>query len=168
MKLIGLCALTLAGALVSLSATARGDTTIVQAPAESSPGYRGPPNVPLLTTGIVTFGLSYVPAIVVAGESTQSADHNLYVPIAGPWMDIASRPRCGVVGGPDCTTETTDQVLIGVDGVFQAVGAVETVFGLLTPEHPVVTTVSKHQEPTLKVSPTRVGSGYGLGAIGTW
>ena len=168
MKLIGLCALATAGALVSLSTTARGDTTIVQVPAERAPAYAGPPNVPLLTTGLVTFGLSYVPAIVVAGESTQSADHSLYVPIAGPWIDIASRPRCGTLGGPDCTTETTDKVLIGVDGVFQAIGAVETVFGLLTPEHAVVTTVAKHDRPTLKVAPTRVGSGYGLGAVGSW
>ncbi len=186
MKHIGLLsALGLAGALVSLSHGAlAADTTVVQAPPPAPPpsttvvaapttsehaaGYTGP-NVPLITTGLVTFGLSYVPAIVVAGESTQSADHNLYIPIAGPWIDIANRPACGSVGGPDCTTETTDKVLIGVDGVFQGVGAVMTVLGLLTPEHhDVVTTAAKADKPTLQVSPTRVGSGYGLGAVGTW
>jgi hypothetical protein len=181
MRNIGLLsALGVAAALLSSStASLASDTTVVQAPApapqptvvaapeaEHAAGYTGP-NVPVITTGLVTFGLSYVPALVVAGESTQSADHNLYVPIAGPWMDIANRPQCGNPGGPDCTTETTDKVLIGVDGVFQGVGAVMTVLGLLTPEtHEVV--AAKQEEPKLQISPTRVGSGYGLGAVGTW
>lgn len=184
MKHIGLLsALGVAGALLSLSnASFAADTTIVQSPppapapqptvvaapsAERAPSYTGP-NVPLITTGLVTFGLAYVPALVVAGESSQSADHNLYIPVAGPWLDIANRPQCGN-GGPDCTTETTDKVLIGVSGVFQGVGAVMTVIGLLTPEHnDVVTTAAKNDSPTIHVSPTSVGSGYGLGAVGTW
>lgn len=184
MKQIGvLSALCIAGALVSSSTAALADnTTVVQAPApapqpqstvvaapaaETTPGYTGP-NVGLITTGLVTFGLSYVPALVVAGESTQSADHNLYVPIVGPWIDIANRPACNTPGGPDCTTESTDKVLIGVDGVFQGVGAVMTVLGLLTPEHHEIVTAAKNDKPILHVSPTRVGSGYGLGAVGTW
>ena len=178
------------GSVLSLStASFADDTTVVQAPppaqppaqttvvaapqpqpvaAEHTAGYVGP-NVPMITTGLVTFGLSYIPALVVAGESTQSADHSLYVPLAGPWIDIANRPACGN-GGPDCNTENTDKVLIGVDGVFQGVGAVMTVIGLLTPErhHDYVTTTAAADKPTVSVSPTRVGSGYGLGAVGSW
>ncbi len=183
MKHIGLLsALGVAGALLSLStASCASDTTIGQTPpAPAPPPQRGVveaqgaerpvetrPNVPLITTGLVTFGLSYVPALVVAGESTQSADHNLYIPVAGPWLDIANRPSCGG-GGPDCTTETTDKVLIGVSGVFQGVGAVMTVLGLLTPERSEVVTAAKADKPTIHVSPTSVGTGYGLGAVGTW
>ncbi|HEX8792805.1 MAG TPA: hypothetical protein VF765_17790 [Polyangiaceae bacterium] len=186
MKHIGLLsALGVAGAILSLShAALAADTTVVQAPppapppqpvvaaqpTEQVPSYTGP-NVRLITTGLVTFGLAYVPALVVAGESTQSADRNLYIPVAGPWIDIANRPTCGTPGGPDCTTETTDKVLIGVSGVFQGVGAVMTVLGLLTPEHhEIVTTTAKAEapKPTIHISPASVGSGYGLGAVGTW
>jgi hypothetical protein len=180
MRHIGLLsALGVAGTLLSLSATSLADnTTIVQQapapapvvvaapPAEQTPVYTGP-NVPMITSGLVTFGLAYIPAIVVAGESTQAADHNLYVPIIGPWVDIANRPRCNTFGGPDCATETTDKVLIGVDGVFQGLGAITTVLGFLTPErHEYV--VDGQAKPQIQVSPTRVGSGYGLGAVGTW
>lgn len=184
MKHIALpCALGLAGAVLSMSTAAlAGDTTnIIQAPppapqptvvaaptSEQAAGYTGP-NIPMITTGIATFGLAYIPAVIVAGESTQSADRNLYIPLAGPWIDIANRPPCGNIGGPECTTETTDKVLIGVDGVFQGIGAVMTVFGFLTPEHhDVVTTEAKDDKPSIRVSPTRVGTGYGLGAVGTW
>lgn len=183
MRNIGLLsALGVAGALLSLStASFAADTTIVQAPPPPAPAPVQPgvveaqgaehpaetrPNVPLITTGLLTFGLSYVPALVVAGESSQDADHNLYIPIAGPWLDIANRPGCGA-GGPSCTTETTDKVLIGVDGVFQGVGAVMTVLGLLTPETHEVT-AAKLEKPTIHISPTSVGTGYGLGAVGTW
>jgi outer membrane autotransporter protein len=184
MKHIGpLSALGVAGALVSLStASFAADTTVVQAPPPPAPapvvqpgvveaqGAERPvetrPNVPLITTGLLTFGLSYVPALVVAGESSQSADHNLYIPVAGPWLDIANRPGCGA-GGPSCTTETTNKVLIGVDGVFQGVGAVMTVLGLVTPETHTAA-AAQAEKPSIHVSPTSVGSGYGLGAVGTW
>lgn len=187
MRKIGLVsALGIAGALASMStASFASDTTnIVQAPpaaASAAPAPAQPgvveaqgaeqpvttrPNVPLITTGLLTFGLSYVPAVVVAGESSQNADHNLYIPVAGPWIDMFNRPACGA-GGPDCTTETTNKVLIGVDGVFQGVGAVMTVLGLLTPETHTAT-AAQIDKPTIHVSPTSVGTGYGLGAVGTW
>ncbi len=182
MKHIGLVsALGIAGVVVSLSNASFADTTVVQSPPAAAPQSRGVveaqapgaeraattrPNVPLITTGLVTFGLSYVPAVVVAGESSQSADHNLYIPVAGPWLDIANRPGCGAAG-PSCTTETTDKVLIGVDGVFQGVGAVMTVIGLLTPETHTVA-AAKADKPSIHISPAQVGSGYGLGAVGSW
>ena len=186
MKHIGLLsALGVAGALLSLStASFAADTTVVQAPpppAAAPPPQTGVveaqgaehtletrPNTPLLTTGLVTFGLAYVPALVVAGESSQPADRNMYIPVAGPWLNIANRPACGN-GGPDCTTENTNKILIGVDGVFQGVGAVMTVLGLLTPEHHVITAAKAEKpKPTIHVAPTSVGTGYGLGAVGTW
>ena len=48
------------------------------------------PNRTLLHSGIWVLGLSYVPAIVVAAESSRSEDRKLYIPVAGPWMDLAS------------------------------------------------------------------------------
>ena len=170
-----LFALGVAGAILSLShASFAADTNVVQAPpttvvaapgaAEHAPGYTTT-NVPLIVTGAVTFGLAYVPAIVIASQSSESADHNLYIPVAGPWMDIASRPSCGGLG-PSCNTETLNKVLIGVDGVAQGAGALMTVLGLLTPVHHENVASSG---PTLHVSPAQLGaSGYGLSAFGTW
>ncbi|HTQ42350.1 MAG TPA: hypothetical protein VMI75_06275 [Polyangiaceae bacterium] len=130
--------------------------------------YTGP-NVPLLTTGLTTFGLSYAPALVIGAMSSQSADRNLYIPVAGPWLDMANRPACGG-RGPSCTGETTNKVLLGVDGVAQGLGAAMTVVGLLVPtRHTTMTkTTAKKEGATIQISPASVGTGYGLTAVGTW
>ncbi len=139
--------------------------TVTAAPApETTETYTGPSRS-LIATGLVTFGLAYIPAVIVASESSQSADHHMYVPVVGPWLNLANRPSCG----PEsiaCDTETTNKVLIGVDGVFQGIGAITTVVGFLTPEHEreVVTTTSK---PSLHFSPAKMGAGgYGVAAFG--
>jgi hypothetical protein len=179
MKHIGLLsALGVAGALLTMS------TASLAAPPPPAPppppgavaprtterlvSYTGP-NVPLLTTGLTMFGLSYTPALVVGAMSSQSADRNLYIPVAGPWLDLANRPSCGG-RGPTCGRETTNKVLLGVDGVFQGVGAAMTVVGLLVPtRHTVMTrTSAKRDGPTIRISPDRLGTGYGLSAVGTW
>jgi len=130
--------------------------------------YTGP-NVPLLTTGLTTFGLSYAPALVIGAMSSQSSDRNLYIPVAGPWLDMANRPACGG-RGPSCASETTNKVLLGVDGVAQGLGAAMTVVGLLVPtRHTVLTkTTAKKDGPTIRIAPDRMGTGYGLTAVGTW
>src|ERR1700690_573412 len=52
------------------------------------------PNRPLLHSGIWILGLSYVPAVIVAAESDREGDKRLYIPLVGPWMDLASRSNC--------------------------------------------------------------------------
>jgi hypothetical protein len=164
------------GAVVAVTAVAGSafaqQTTVVEGPPPRSqvaeaPAYVGP-NRPLIGTGLITFALSYIPAVVVAGESSQPADHHLYVPVVGPWLNLADRPACG----PDsvaCDTETTNKVLIAVDGVFQGIGALSTVVGLLTPEPETVASTAKREPPKPKVhiSPARLGvGGYGVAAFG--
>lgn len=153
------------------------DTTVVAeppAPATVAPaperttGYSGP-NRALIGTGLVTFAASYIPAVVVAGESSLPADHHLYVPLAGPWLDMADRPACGAANVA-CDNETTNKVLLAVDGVFQGIGVLTTVAGFLAPEHDeVVTTSAKSDKPTIHISPAEMGAGgAGLAAFGTW
>jgi hypothetical protein len=165
-------------AAMTWTTASRADTTVVETPP-SSPApvaatpvaerdaYTGP-NRRLITSGLVTFGLSYIPAVIVAGTSDTSADHHLYVPIVGPWLDLGDRPGCGPHIG--CDTETTNKVLLVVDGLFQGIGAVTTVWGFLTPErHEVVSTAAVVDKPTVHVSPSSVGaSGYGLTAFGSF
>lgn len=161
------------------------DTTVVQAPppppaqptaivagpapvTETSTGYSGP-NRYMIGSGLVVFGLSYIPAVIVAGESSLPADHHLYIPIVGPWIDMGTRPPCGV-NNVTCDNETTNKVLLGIDGVFQGLGALTTVFGFLMPEHNhVITTTAAADEPTIHFTPAQVGpSGYGAAAFGTF
>jgi hypothetical protein len=149
------------------------ETEVVTTPAPVAASaevetYTGP-NRALIGTGLITFGLSYIPAVVVAGTSSQSADHHLYVPVVGPWLDIGDRPDCGA-RSISCDTETTNKVLIAADGVFQGIGVLATVAGLLTPERTVTTTTAANKvekQPQVRVSPTRFGStGYGVAAFG--
>jgi hypothetical protein len=157
--------------VVEQPAPAQASSTVVATPAPAAPAgesrdaYTGP-NRRLIGTGLVTFGLSYIPSIIVAGTSDTSADHHLYVPIVGPWLDLGDRPGCGPHIG--CDTETTYKVLLVFDGIFQGIGALTTVYGFLSPERHEVVTTSESTRPTLHVSPANVASGYGLAAIGTF
>jgi hypothetical protein len=120
------------------------------------------PNSALLGSGIAVFGIPYLTSVYVAATSDHAGDHHLYVPIAGPWIDMANRGSCPT-GSNACDNETTYKVLLGVDGVFQAIGALEIVGAFLNPEHREVTRVA---EPApIVIQPTRVGSGYGVGVF---
>jgi hypothetical protein len=177
---MGVAAVTAAAGLaciVGTRAAAAQQTSIVSTPGtarvvEKPETYTGP-NRALISTGLVTFGLAYVPAVIVAGTSTNPADNHLYIPVAGPWLNLADRPACGTsptetaAAGIPCDMETTNKVLLGVDGVFQGIGALTTLVGLLSPEHeeePVTT-----GKPTLHISPARMGKGgYGISAFGNF
>src|SRR5262245_50462782 len=75
------------------------------------------PNRNLLHSGLVTLGLAYVPSFIVAVESPLEVDNNLYIPVAGPWLDFANR-NC-----PTCQHETFNKVMLVTDGIFQGIGA---------------------------------------------
>ncbi|HEY6459449.1 MAG TPA: hypothetical protein VIY73_04835 [Polyangiaceae bacterium] len=174
---VGITALTITTASFAqdavYTAPAPAATVVEPAPAttgvvESSSHYEGP-NRYMIGSGLVVFGLSYIPAVAVAAESNMSADHHLYIPLAGPWIDMATRPACGAQS-TSCDNETTNKVLLGVDGVFQGLGALTTIFGFLMPEHDhTVTTTAAADKPTLHLTPAQVGpSAYGAAAFGTF
>jgi hypothetical protein len=141
-------------------------TPVVAAPARETRDEYSGPNRRLIATGLLTFGLSYIPSVIVAGTSDVSADHHLYVPLAGPWLDLGDRPGCGS-GQIGCDTETTYKVLLVLDGVFQGLGALTTVAGFLSPEHHVLVAADS-DKPTLHVAPASVASGYGVAAFGSF
>ena len=139
--------------------------------AEST--YTGPSRA-LLTTGLVMFTGAYVPAVIVAATNEQPADNHLYVPVVGPWIDLADRPPCGVrsIG---CDTETTNKALLIASGAFQGAGVLLALSSLVFHEHGgYVTTARNHspktaraEKPSLHLAPAEVGSGgYGLAAFG--
>jgi hypothetical protein len=166
---VAVAALTGAVGLIWTASSFAQETTVVATPAAPPAAeartYSGP-NRALLGTGLVSFGSSYIPSVVVAATSSQSADHHLYVPVVGPWVDLGNRPDCSVAN-TSCDNETSNKVLLAVDGVFQGVGVVAVVAGLLTPEHETVVRAGRTEKPTVRLTPARLGSGgYGLAAIG--
>jgi hypothetical protein len=160
-------AITLGASLASiLWVSAAGAQTVVTTRPTHETVVTGGPNSALLGSGLFAFGVPYVASIVVASTSDNAADKNLYVPVVGPWTDLANRGGCGGFGQRACDNETANKVLLVADGIFQGIGALEIVGAFLTPETHTVTVAT---EPRVIVGPSSVGrSGYGLAAAGTF
>jgi len=124
------------------------------------------PSMAMVESGLTIFGLSYLPAVVVGAESGLGADRSLFVPIVGPWVDLTQRPGCAA--GTSCNGEDTAKVLLVVDGVFQAIGALTVLGGFLTTAHETKTVRTATVEPTLRLTPSQIGQGYGMLAMGSF
>lgn len=118
----------------------------------------------LLRSGLFTLGAAYVPALVVAIDSDTRGDENLYVPVAGPWLDLAEREDCAA----DCGAETVNKALLVTSGVFQSLGALQVIGAFMFPETRTVALSNADGSPKLSVAvtPARVGRGSGLVAVG--
>ena len=126
------------------------------------------PNQAMLTSGAFALGAPYIASIIVAAESNHPGDKNLYVPVAGPWMDLGDR-HCGF--GNQCGHEGVYKGLLIADGIFQGIGALNIAGAFLFPETVTVTQAAKRSRPLttgVHVSPASVGSGYGLAAVGAF
>jgi hypothetical protein len=104
--------------------------------------------------------------VVIAAESSLPADHHLYVPAVGPWIDLGNRPPC-TVSGIACTTEAGNKVLLAIDGVLQGLGVLTIFAGFLVPEH--VTMATYASGPSIHVTAARMGTdGVGAAAYGSF
>lgn len=120
------------------------------------------PNIPLLTTGGLLFAGSYVPTAIVGGTSDRSADRNLYIPVVGPWLNLADRQCDG------CEHESGNIALVILSGIGQGLGAGMTIASFLVPQKVAAATISAGNVK-MNVVPTSVGKGgAGLGAVGTF
>lgn len=112
-------------------------------------------NTPMIAGGLVLFGASYGGALVAASMSDNEHDNRLWVPIAGPWLDLSERGDCNIQNEA-CDNETSTKVLLVADGVLQAAGAVAVVGGVLFPR-------TVHRSAPIvaiqHVKPIRVGQG---------
>ncbi len=133
-----------------------------------------PPNRLIVGGGIIAFVGSYVPSVIVAGTSSNSYDKRLYIPLAGPWLNLSQRPGCAS-NEFNCATESAFAGLLIVDGVVQALGVLGTALGFMVPERRtrVVTANAEPGEkaapekPSVHIVPARVsGDGYGVAAFG--
>jgi hypothetical protein len=133
---------------------------------------KGGPSRTLLTSGILTLGLTYGAGALVAATSNRDADHRMFVPVVGPWIALANRGDCGGATGRSCDTETTYNVLIVADGIGQGLGAFMIIDAFLNPERLTFsrtrTAVAKPlTKPTVRFSPASLpAGGYGVLAAG--
>jgi hypothetical protein len=116
------------------------------------------PNVPLLATSSLLFLGSYIPTIAYQGAKDR--DNNLYIPIAGPWMDLA-----------DGHNSTAEKTLLSLSGVAQGLGALGFVSSFFVPER---RTRNWHllgvrhdgRRASFAVEPRMARGSYGVGAMG--
>ncbi|HTB72581.1 MAG TPA: hypothetical protein VK762_05040 [Polyangiaceae bacterium] len=136
------------------------------APAEKQNSEVASPSN-LFVAGVVTFTLSYLPALMSAGNSSLAVDRQLYVPVAGPWLDLAMRPNCGP-GSMSCNAETVNQGLLIADGFFQGLAVVQLIASLGALAHDSTGADAAAEDKSgVHVRPAQVGRGaYGLAAIG--
>ena len=149
-------------------AQSAGAQPAVSPPATTQISYTRP-NSSLLGPGIFAFSASYVPSIIVAVVNDNSYDKRLWVPVLGPWLDLADRPGCGGVGQSTCGSEAAFKVLLIAAGAFQGLGAAASVVGLVVPARVITTAPATTGALTLRFLPAPVGrDGYGMEALGTF
>jgi hypothetical protein len=91
------------------------------------------PNRKLLWASSIAFAASYVPAVLVAVTSSNDSDRYLFIPIAGPWIDLAAR-SCTSLAAVQCPNATWNGIGLFVDGLFQLAGAIGTGLAFKIPE----------------------------------
>ena len=152
-------------AVIAAAAIAASVFSLSEARAEESVTTTGP-NATLLKSGVVALAVPYLASVIVASQSDRQEDKNLYIPVAGPWMDFANRGGCGGQGEPACSTETAYKVLLVGSGVLQGIGALEILGSFIFPETRTETRAST--APRFVASPYMTGTGYGMSAVGTF
>lgn len=120
------------------------------------------PNRALLISGAAVIAASYTPAVVVAATSGREGDQFLYVPIAGPWIDLADRGGCG----PNpCGEEAVYKTLLVATGIAHLVGTGLVISSFIVPDDRERARTAASTKPV--VTPTRMGrDGAGLAVVG--
>ena len=109
-------------ALVAVAADARSEDTVVRREVTVSPSSA------LIASGTIVLSLGYGVASVLAVSSTYDKDRLLFVPIAGPWIDLGLRPR-------STSDENWARFGLVVDGVAQLAGLVLVITGVVMKQH---------------------------------
>jgi hypothetical protein len=162
----------LAALAVGLSAqSARAQDAVVVAPG-NAPRVRAEtyvyagPNRALLASGLITFGIPYFSSAIVAASSSHPGDAHLWVPIAGPWLDLGNRGGCPL-SSTSCDQETTNKILLVGNGILQAAGAIQLIGAFVFPEHTIAVIPATAVTPKMTLTPTTMArDGYGLAAVG--
>jgi hypothetical protein len=153
--------------LASSMAAAEGE--IVDVPPSELHTDRIPthPNVELLTAGVTGFLVSYAPAFVIASSSDHKGDDRLYIPVAGPWLDILQR-WCSEGETVNCGSTPAEIAALSFDGFVQTFSAATILLAVFSPEERTLSVARRPKEQrrgfsgTLFVPTSFAGRGYGL------
>jgi hypothetical protein len=124
------------------------------------------PNRALLSTGTGIFVLSYGASVVAGAVSDREEDKRLFIPVVGPWMDLAQRDCSGSACGGN---EDLARAMIVTSGIAQGAGVLLALSSLIVPESTSVTertTTAKAVKPKVTFSPVSYSAGAGVGAVG--
>ena len=122
-----------------------------------------PVNRPLLITSAVLFAGTWGTSIGFAYGSERNEDQKyLYYPVAGPWLDLGNR----TCEARPCTNEDLNKALLIADGIGQGLGMLGIITSLFLPEKSTRRWLIGNEERGVMGVPMRVGTGYGLGAVG--
>ena len=120
----------------------------------------------LLSTGIGLLVIGYGSSVVAGAVSNRDEDKNLFIPVVGPWMDLADRD-CGSRGCGG--NEDLAKAMIVTSGIVQGAGVLLGIGSLIIPETTSTTEEKRRTaatKPTIKVTPVSFGAGAGAGVVG--
>lgn len=119
----------------------------VQASAARVPTheYRTGPDFSLLRTGLWTLSVAYASSVVVAATSPRDADNYLFVPIAGPWLDLSHRDSAD-----NGKYETFYKTLLIADGLIQGFAAAQIAWSFIVGETRLVSLNGSTQHTGLR------------------
>lgn len=118
------------------------------------------PNKALLITGGSLLVGTYATTAALTAANGPTADKDLYIPVVGPWINLADR-------GNDRTDATRDGILIAGSGVLQGIGAIMAVSSFFVPEKVPTARISAGNVK-MNITPTAGPGAGGIGAIGTF
>jgi len=122
------------------------------------------PNRPLLVGSGFLGVAAYVPSAVAGAVSDRSEDRYLFIPVAGPWVDLANRD----CNARPCGDEPMNKALIIGSGVVQGVAALGVLTSFFVPERRTVVSTASTKK-NFFVAPASLGrSAYGMSAVGTF
>ncbi len=146
---------------MSAAAPMPSPTSAAPPTGETTTAYqRRRPNRPILITGGALLLGTYVTTAALVGANGPVADHDLYIPVVGPWINLADRST-------DRGNNTRDTVLIAGSGVLQGVGAAMLITSFFVPESMPSARISAGNVK-MQVTPTASYNAAGVGAIGTF
>ncbi len=121
-----------------------------------------------LTAGALVFAASYGASVFVAMTTDEHerdlGTEQLFIPVAGPWLALADRDACPLMG-PSCDHEAAYKALLVVDGMFQAAGVLAIIDGLVEPASRRVP-VRRHAGAQVRIAPSLTHGGPGVVVAG--
>jgi hypothetical protein len=123
----------------------------------------------MVVAGALVLGIPYTLGLYAAAAANfENGSAWLAVPGLGPFLMIAARDdecaeREDVGDRFECAGEVLLTIVLVLDGLAQTAGGTLLVIGSTSPKRLWV-----RQDVAVSVGPMRVGSGYGLGAVGSF